>query len=68
MITFFLIVVGAALVFGSGVILLSLADAPEGWEDGNGFHLGTEPVKAGRDFLASPPAGCRDDGEECRLR
>jgi hypothetical protein len=43
MIAALLVVIGAIMVVGSAIMLLGLAEAPEGYEDGDGFHLGPEP-------------------------
>jgi hypothetical protein len=61
MITALLIVIGAVLVLGSGIMLLGLAEAPEGWEDEDGFHLGPEPALCRCAVLASPLTEYRDD-------
>lgn len=61
MITALLVVVGVAMVLGSGIMLLGLVDAPEAYEDGEGFHLGPEPMIGARVLLASPLTECRDD-------
>ncbi len=50
------------MVLGSGIMLLGLADAPEAYEDGEGFHFGQEPVIGAHALLASPLTECRDDG------
>ncbi len=43
MITALLVTIGAIMVVGSAIMLLGLAEAPEGYEDGEGFHFGPEP-------------------------
>jgi hypothetical protein len=49
------------MVLGSSIMLLGLAEAPEGWEDGEGFHLGPEPEVASHALLASPVTEYGDD-------
>ena len=67
MITALLIIVGAMLVLGSGIMLLGLAEAPEGWEDEDGFHLGQEPALSRCAVLASPLTEYRDDVRNVRF-
>ena len=39
-----LIIIYGIISFASDIILLTLMkDAPEGWEDESGFHIGKEP-------------------------
>ena len=61
MITALLVILGVALVLGSGITLLSLVDAPEGYEDGSGFHTGRVPAFGANALLASPLTECRND-------
>ena len=61
MIAALLIIIGAAMVLGSGIMLLGLAEAPEGWEDKDGLHLGSEPEIASHALLAFPLTEYRDD-------
>jgi hypothetical protein len=61
MITTFLVFLGAAAVFGSAIMLLWLAEAPEGYEDIDGYHFGPEPEICGPTLLASPVSEYRDD-------
>jgi hypothetical protein len=60
----------AVCLMGLGSVLLAAEQAPEGYEDAAGFHLGAEPQSAGGDFLASlltvggddlPDAGLPED-------
>ena len=44
MILALLIIVGAVLVLSSSIMLMGIAEAPEGWEDEAGFHIGPEPA------------------------
>jgi len=61
MITALLVIIGAAMVLGSAIMLLGLAEAPEGWEDEDGFHFGPEPKIANNILLASPVSEYGDD-------
>jgi hypothetical protein len=61
MITALLIIVGATLVIGSAIMLLSLAEAPDAYEDVAGFHFGAEPEIGENVLLASPVTEYRDD-------
>ena len=62
--TVILVIFGVAVVLGAAVMLLDLADAPEGYEDGQGFHLGREPEIRGALLLASPLSESRDDAAD----
>jgi hypothetical protein len=61
MITALLVIVGVAMVLGSAIMLMGLVDAPEAYEDSEGFHLGQEPAISAHALLASPLTECHND-------
>jgi hypothetical protein len=61
MITTLLVLLGAAAVFSAAIMLLCLAEAPEGYEDIDGYHFGPEQEIRGHALLASPVSEYRDD-------
>jgi hypothetical protein len=67
MITALLIIAGSGMVFASAIMLMCLAEAPEGYEDGDGYHFGPEPSIRDHALLASPVSEYCDDAQDAGL-